>query len=109
MRPICPECTRLWLELSNAATTYVKLALAQKGVAARRKRSLSDMTQLREAKKAPKAARVACHPPAALHATKNYRDFPSFLFAAPATSLKSGLSFPKDYRRITPEFGWHGS
>jgi len=94
MRPICPECTRLWQELSNAATTYVKLATAQKGVAARRKRTLSDMTQLLEAKKARKAARGACNRHDVLHSTNGFRDFHSVLFTPPDTPVNSGHSLP---------------
>ena len=82
MKTICPECTRLWQELSTAATIYVILANAQKGVAAQRKCTVSDMTQLREAAATRKRARVACNRHDALHATDAYRDFHSVLFAA---------------------------
>ena len=77
MRTDCVECTVLWLKLSEAATTYVKLVIAQKGVVAQRKCNPGDMAELREAAKDRKNARVACNRHDAMHAEERRSRGPS--------------------------------
>src|SRR5262249_6688788 len=55
----CPECDRLWQELSSAAAAYVKIFALQKGVKGQSRRTVFGKLELRAAAAERRRARRA--------------------------------------------------